>query len=71
MKIQERIKSGEQAKEPQGAHRVGASGAGAIDRRARRQAWAEDDAEQKRAGKPPRGVLELRVLPNATDEHHG
>ena len=71
MKIQDRIKNGEQAKEPQGAHRVGAPGDGAIDRRARRQFWAQDDAEQKRAGKPPRGVLQLRVLPNDTDEQHG
>ena len=29
MKIQERIKNGEQAKAPQGAHRLGASGDGA------------------------------------------
>ena len=71
MKIQDRIKNGEQAKEPQGAHRVGAPGDGAIDRRARRQFWAQDDAEQKRAGKPPRGVLQLRVLPNDRDEQHG
>ena len=52
MKIQERIKNGEQAKEPQGAHRLGAPGEGAIDRRARRQAWAEDDAARQREGKP-------------------
>jgi NADH:ubiquinone oxidoreductase subunit B-like Fe-S oxidoreductase len=71
MKIQERIKKGEQAKEPQGAHRVGAPGDGAIDRRARRQAWAQDDAERKRQGQRPRGVLELRVLPTDADEQHG
>jgi hypothetical protein len=72
MKIQERIKKGEQAKEPQGAHRVGAQGAGAIDRRARRDAWARDDAARRDEGKPPRGVLELRVLPQTTkEEHHG
>jgi NADH:ubiquinone oxidoreductase subunit B-like Fe-S oxidoreductase len=72
MKIQERIKNGEQAKEPQGAHRLGAPGAGAIDRRERRQAWEQDDAARRREGKPPRGVLELRVLPqDAGDAHHG
>jgi NADH:ubiquinone oxidoreductase subunit B-like Fe-S oxidoreductase len=73
MKIQDRIKKSEQAKEPQGAYRLGAPGAGAIDRRARRQEWEKDDAERKREGKPPRGVLELRVLPQeeAGDEHHG
>ena len=72
MKIQERIKKGEQAKEPQGAHRVGAQGAGAIDRRARRDAWASDDAARRDEGKPPRGVLALRVLPQTTkEEHHG
>jgi hypothetical protein len=72
MKIQERIKNGEQAKEPQGAHRLGAPGAGAIDRRARREAWAQDDAARQREGKRPRGVLELKVLPSdAADEQHG
>jgi hypothetical protein len=72
MKIQERIKKGEQAKEPQGAHRLGAPGAGAIDRRERRQAWAADDAGQRREGKPPRGVLQLRVLnTDPEDAHHG
>jgi NADH-quinone oxidoreductase subunit B len=72
MKIQDRIKSGEQAKAPQGAHRVGAPGAGAIDRRARRQEWEKDDSARQREGKPPRGVLELRVLQaNAKDEQHG
>jgi hypothetical protein len=72
MKIQERIKKGEQAKQPQGADRLGAPGAGAIDRRARRQAWEQDDAARAREGKRPRGVLELRVLPeDARDEHHG
>jgi NADH:ubiquinone oxidoreductase subunit B-like Fe-S oxidoreductase len=63
MKIQERIKQGEQAKAPQGAHRLGAPGDGAIDRRARRAAWAKDDAERAGRGLPPRGVIPLRVLP--------
>jgi hypothetical protein len=63
MKIQEKIQKGEQAKAPQGAHRVGASGEGAIDRRARRAFWAKDDAERSEQGRPPRGVLPLRVIP--------
>ena len=72
MKIQEKIQKGQQAKEPQGAHRLGAQGKGAIDRRARRQAWAQDDDARRAEGKPPRGVLELRVLPGtAKEEHHG
>jgi NADH-quinone oxidoreductase subunit B len=74
MKIQERITKGEQTKEPQGAHRLGAPGDGAIDRRARRQAWARDDAERAKQGQPPRGRLELRVLqPGETADipHHG
>jgi NADH-quinone oxidoreductase subunit B len=72
MKIQERIKKGEQQKAPQGEAQLGASGAGAIDRRARRAAWATDDAAQRAQGKPPRGVLELRVIqePQAKT-HHG
>jgi NADH-quinone oxidoreductase subunit B len=72
MKIQEKIQKGQQAKEPQGAHRVGASGAGAIDRRARREAWAQDDAARRAEGKPPRGQIQFRVLPQTTEEeHHG
>jgi NADH-quinone oxidoreductase subunit B len=72
MKIQERIQKGEQAKSPQGAHRVGAPGEGAIDRRARRAAWAADDAERLREGLPPRGVIPLRVIePPARDRRHG
>jgi len=63
MKIQERIKKGEQQRVPQGERHLGASGAGAIDRKARRAAWAEDDAAQRQQGKPPRGVIALRVLP--------
>ena len=73
MKIQERIKNGEQAKVPQGEHRLGAPGAGSIDRHARRAAWAKDDAEQLAQGKPPRGVVQFRVLNNTENkpEHHG
>ena len=73
MKIQERIQKGVQAKEPQGAHRHGAPGDGFIDRRARRAAWAKDDTEQLEQGKPPRGVVQFRVLNNTDEkpEHHG
>jgi NADH-quinone oxidoreductase subunit B len=72
MKIQERIKNGEQAKAPQGAHRLGVSGEGAVDRRQRRAAWQQDDAARAAEGLPPRGVLSLRVLPAEADEpHHG
>jgi NADH-quinone oxidoreductase subunit B len=70
MKIQERITNGEQAKAPQGAHRLGASGEGAIDRRQRRAAWQQDDAARAAEGLPPRGVLSLRVLPAEPDDHH-
>ncbi len=68
MKIQEKIKNGEQAKRPQGENRLGAPGDGAIDRRARRHAWALDDAERAKQGLKPRGVLELRVLPTQEDK---
>jgi NADH-quinone oxidoreductase subunit B len=73
MKIQEKIQKGEQAKAPQGAHRLGAPGDGAIDRRARRNAWADDDGQRATQGLAPRGKLELRVLPQQDDtsEHHG
>jgi hypothetical protein len=72
MKIQEQIQAGQQPRHPQGQHRVGAPGDGAIDRRARRFAWAKDDQEQAAQGRPPRGVLQLRVLPSEqeTQEHH-
>jgi NADH-quinone oxidoreductase subunit B len=73
MKIQERIQKGEQAKVPQGAHRVGASGEGVYDRRQRRAAWAKDDAARAAQGLPPRGVISFRVLPQEADsgKHHG
>jgi len=57
MKIQERITAGEQQKEPQGSHRAGASGEGARDRRARRRAWTDDDADRAARGLAPRGEL--------------
>ena len=72
MKIQEKIEKGEQAREPQGAHRQGLSGDGVFDRRARRAAWGKDDAERARQGLPPRGVIPLRVLPSEdTGKQHG
>jgi NADH-quinone oxidoreductase subunit B len=72
MKIQERIKNGEQTKRPQGEKRVGAPGDGAIDRRERRNAWALDDAERGKQGQKPRGLLQLRVIPEPEDHgHHG
>jgi NADH-quinone oxidoreductase subunit B len=72
MMIQERIKKGEQQKTPQGEAQLGASGAGAIDRRARRDAWAKDDAAQRQEGKAPRGLIALRVLPETPAKtHHG
>jgi NADH-quinone oxidoreductase subunit B len=64
MKIQERIQKGDQAKAPQGEHRLGAPGDGAIDRRERRLAWAQDDGQRATQGLRPRGLLELRVLPD-------
>jgi hypothetical protein len=73
MKIQERISKGEQTKAPQRAAHLGAPGDGAIDRRARRAAWARDDEERAKQGLAPRGVIPFRVLPNegGKDPHHG
>ena len=72
MKIQEKISKGEQAKSAQGAQHLGAPGAGAIDRRERRRAWAADDEARRAQGLPPRGVIPLRVIPEAAkDTRHG
>jgi NADH-quinone oxidoreductase subunit B len=73
MKIQERIKEGKQAKAPQGAHRLGAPGDGATDRRTRRQAWSKDDAERAAQGLPPRGVVQFPEVKDTQDEpeHRG
>jgi hypothetical protein len=73
MKIQERIKNGEQAKAPQRAHNLGAPGDGAIDRRARRHFWAKDDQERAASGLKPRGVLEIQAPPETPGGHgqHG
>ena len=69
MKIQERISKGEQARAPQGAHRLGAPGDGAIDRRARKQAWSKEDGERAAKGLPPRGVISFKVLPAEAAAH--
>jgi NADH-quinone oxidoreductase subunit B len=72
MKIQERIQKGEQQKVPQRASKLGSNGEGVADRRIRRAAWARDDEERAKQGLPPRGVLELRVLPQPEPgPHHG
>jgi len=72
MKIQEKIQTHQQAKLPQGQARQGASGDGAIDRRARRQAWAQDDEARRQQGQPPRGRLQLRVIQEELEanDHH-
>ena len=69
MKIQERIGKGEQARAPQGAHRLGAPGDGSIDRRTRKQAWIKDDGERAAQGLPPRGVISFNVLPPEAAPH--
>ena len=61
MKIQERIKSGDQAKRPQGEHRLGARAEGANDRRERRDAWASDDAARAATGLEPRGRIHFKL----------
>ena len=71
MKIQERIKSGEQAKRPQGEHRVGARAEGAIDRRERRLAWAEDDATRAASGLEPRGRIHFKLTEERDDPGPG
>ena len=69
MKIQERISKGEQARAPQGAHRLGAPGDGSIDRRTRTQAWNKEDGERAAKGLPPRGVISFKVLPPEAAAH--
>jgi NADH-quinone oxidoreductase subunit B len=73
MKIQERIKNGEQQKTPQEERKLGAPGDGATDRRARRQAWGRDDEERAKQGLSPRGVISLRVIqePAGKAPQHG
>jgi NADH-quinone oxidoreductase subunit B len=67
MKIQEKIQLGEQPTAPQEQARLGKPGDGALDRRARRLAWAEDDVERARRRQPPRGVLPDRVDDKPSD----
>jgi NADH-quinone oxidoreductase subunit B len=64
MKIQEKIKKGERQPAPQGAHRLGAAGDGARDRRSRRDAWAQDDAERELANLVPRGAIAFKTTEN-------
>ena len=74
MKIQDKIKAGEQAQSAQRAAKLGANGEGVFDRRARRKAWGEDDAERAAQGLPPRGVIPLRVVDEPEHSgggHHG
>ncbi len=73
MKIQDMIQNSEKAKEPQGAHRLGAPGEGALDRRARRSFWAKDDGERAAKGQAPAGILPIRFLTGRkdSDPHHG
>jgi NADH-quinone oxidoreductase subunit B len=70
MKIQERIKMGEQTKEPQGESRLGAAGAGATDRRTRREAWAAENAQRAAKGESRRGLISLRVIEEPKGEAH-
>ncbi len=72
MKIQDRIKAGQQTKLPQRALQLGSNGVGAIDRRARRQAWKRDDAERARQGLPPCGLLAFPpTKPGSQETSHG
>jgi len=70
MKIQERIKTGEQTKEPQGERRLGAAGAGATDRRTRREEWATENAQRAAKGESRRGLISLRVIEEPKGEAH-
>jgi hypothetical protein len=59
MRIQERIQNGEQTQAPQGQLRLGTGGDGANDRRARRSAWAREDAQRAAKGLPAQGVIDF------------
>jgi NADH-quinone oxidoreductase subunit B len=72
MKIQDKIKAGEQTKSAQRAAKLGSNGEGLFDRRTRRQAWATDDAARAKQGLPPRGVIDVRrAEPDPQEEQHG
>ena len=73
MKIQEKIAKGEQSKSAQRAQKLGAPGDAWIDRRQRREVWAQEDAERAKQGLRPAGELKIDA-PVATrkgEEHHG
>jgi NADH-quinone oxidoreductase subunit B len=67
MKIQENIQNGVQAKSAQRSSKLGSPGDAWIDRRSRREVWAQEDAERAAKGLPPKGVLPLRVLPSVPE----
>ncbi len=72
MRIQDRIQAGQQTKRPQHELQLGSNGIGAIDRRARRLAWKQDDVERARQGLPPRGLLEIPpAKPGSQETSHG
>ena len=74
MKIQEKIQKGEQAKAPQGAHRLGAPGDGAIDRRARRAGLGRRTTPSARSRACRRGACSRCASSRKQDdasEHHG
>jgi len=72
MKIQDKIKAGEQARSAQRADRLGSNGEGLFDRRVRRAAWAGDDAQRASQGLPPRGRISFPpAAKGPQEEQHG
>jgi NADH-quinone oxidoreductase subunit B len=72
MKIQDKIKAGEQAKSAQRAAKLGSNGEGQFDRRVRRAAWQVDDAERAKQGLAPRGAIRVEASPtDPQEEQHG
>jgi NADH-quinone oxidoreductase subunit B len=72
MKIQDKIKAGEQARSAQRADRLGSNGEGLFDRRVRRAAWAADDAQRASQGLPPRGRISFPpAAKGPQEEQHG
>jgi NADH-quinone oxidoreductase subunit B len=72
MKIQDRIKAGEQTQHAQRAANLGSNGEGIFDRRVRSRAWAADDAARAKQGLPPRGVIRVGPSqPDPQEEQHG
>ena len=71
MKIQDRIKASQQTRYAQRAEKLGVNGEGIFDRRVRRQAWAQDDAERAKQGLPPRGVISIGPIePDPQERQH-